>query len=105
MLPRAPGIRPIRGRCLHNRRVLVHSVNVFRQSRCHDREDVKRHVRGDSTLRCPLFILAQILGALAATFLFRWLVPSLQLTAKEVLVAHESDPPTIALDLGVWYEV
>jgi glycerol uptake facilitator-like aquaporin len=40
----------------------------------------------------PLFILAQILGALAATFLFRWPVPSLQLTAKEVLVAHESDP-------------
>jgi glycerol uptake facilitator-like aquaporin len=40
----------------------------------------------------PLFILAQVLGSLAATFLFRWLVPSLQLTAKEVLVAHESDP-------------
>jgi len=41
----------------------------------------------------PLFILAQVLGAVASTFLFRWLVPSLQLTAKEVLVAHESDPP------------
>ena len=40
----------------------------------------------------PLFILAQVLGALAATLLFRWLVPSLQLTAKEVLVAHEADP-------------
>ena len=40
----------------------------------------------------PLFILAQVLGSLAATLLFRWLVPSLQLTAKEVLVAHESDP-------------
>jgi glycerol uptake facilitator-like aquaporin len=40
----------------------------------------------------PLFIVAQVLGSLAATFLFRWLVPSLQLTAKEVLVAHESDP-------------
>ena len=40
----------------------------------------------------PLFILAQVLGSLAATLLFRWLVPSLQLTAKEVLVARESDP-------------
>lgn len=27
-----------------------------------------------------------------STFLFRWLVPSLEQTAKEVLVAHESDP-------------
>ena len=37
----------------------------------------------------PLFILAQVLGALAATFLFRWLVPSLSSCAKEVLVRHE----------------
>ena len=39
----------------------------------------------------PLFIVAQILGALAATFLFRWLVPSLPSTAKEVLLAHNND--------------
>jgi len=37
----------------------------------------------------PWFILAQILGALAATFLFRWLVPSLTSAAKDVLVRHE----------------
>lgn len=36
----------------------------------------------------PLFILAQILGALAATFLFRWLVPPLPSTAKDVILAH-----------------
>lgn len=39
----------------------------------------------------PLFILAQILGALASTFLFRWLVPSLPAVAKDVLVAHRND--------------
>lgn len=37
----------------------------------------------------PLFILAQVLGALAATFLFRWLVPSLSSAGKDVLVSHE----------------
>lgn len=39
----------------------------------------------------PLFIVAQILGALAATFLFRWLVPSLPSTAKDLLVAHGNE--------------
>jgi glycerol uptake facilitator-like aquaporin len=39
----------------------------------------------------PLFILAQVLGSLAATFLFRWLVPSLPSTARDVLVAHRDD--------------
>lgn len=36
----------------------------------------------------PLFIVAQLLGALAATLLFRWLVPSLTGNAKNVIVAH-----------------
>lgn len=36
----------------------------------------------------PLFIVAQLLGALAATLLFRWLVPSLTRNAKNVVVAH-----------------
>lgn len=39
----------------------------------------------------PLFILAQVLGALAASFLFRWLVPTLPSTAKDVVVAHRND--------------
>lgn len=38
----------------------------------------------------PRFILAQILGALAATCLLRWLVPSLSSAAKEVLVKHSN---------------
>ena len=34
----------------------------------------------------PLFVAAQLAGALAATLLFRWLVPRLATTAKEILV-------------------
>jgi glycerol uptake facilitator-like aquaporin len=36
----------------------------------------------------PLFIVAQLAGALAATFLFSWLIPSLPIHAQEVLVPH-----------------
>lgn len=36
----------------------------------------------------PLFIAAQLAGALAATLLFRWLVPRLDATAKLILVSH-----------------
>ena len=37
----------------------------------------------------PWFVSAQLLGGLAATLLFRWLVPNLQMRAKEVLLAHD----------------
>jgi glycerol uptake facilitator-like aquaporin len=40
----------------------------------------------------PWFIVAQFLGAVAATILFRWLVPTLNVRAKEVLLAHGSEP-------------
>ena len=36
----------------------------------------------------PLFITAQFVGGIAATLLFRWLVPSLPSTAKDVLVTY-----------------
>jgi glycerol uptake facilitator-like aquaporin len=36
----------------------------------------------------PGFVIAQFLGAFAATVLFRWLVPSLPLEAKEVVYPH-----------------
>ena len=36
----------------------------------------------------PLFIAGQLAGALAATLLFRWLVPRLDATAKLILVSH-----------------
>jgi len=37
----------------------------------------------------PLFIAAQLCGGIAATLLFRWLVPNLPETAKDILMAHQ----------------
>jgi glycerol uptake facilitator-like aquaporin len=39
----------------------------------------------------PWFVFAQFLGGFAATIVFRWLVPNLQMRAKEVLLAHDSE--------------
>lgn len=39
----------------------------------------------------PGFVVAQMLGAAAATLLFRWLVPSLPERAEEVVVPHASE--------------
>jgi glycerol uptake facilitator-like aquaporin len=36
----------------------------------------------------PGFIVAQFLGAIAATIVFRWLVPSLSIQAENVVVPH-----------------
>jgi glycerol uptake facilitator-like aquaporin len=44
----------------------------------------------------PWFVAAQFFGALAATWLFRWLAPGLEAQAKEVLVAHSSELDTTA---------
>jgi len=41
----------------------------------------------------PLFIVAQLAGGFAATLLFRWLVPKLPSTARDLLVAHPNDAP------------
>ena len=41
---------------------------------------------GIRPLDVPLFVAAQFAGAIAATLLFRWLVPRLATTAKETLV-------------------
>jgi glycerol uptake facilitator-like aquaporin len=37
------------------------------------------------------FIVAQLAGAFAATMLFRWLVPSIEIAAADVLVKHEQE--------------
>lgn len=39
----------------------------------------------------PLFVAAQFAGGIAATLLFRWLVPSLPSTVKDVLIRHHND--------------
>ena len=46
----------------------------------------------------PLFVLAQLTGALASTMLFRWLVPNLHRRAANVVVAREADTATPAMD-------
>jgi glycerol uptake facilitator-like aquaporin len=38
----------------------------------------------------PMFILAQIVGALCATFGFRWLVPNWSANADQVVVPHSA---------------
>ena len=38
----------------------------------------------------PLFVLAQLIGGLSATFLFRWLIPGLSSFAKDVVLAHSA---------------
>jgi glycerol uptake facilitator-like aquaporin len=45
---------------------------------------------GISPADVPGFVVAQICGAIAATLLFRWLVPSLPSTAEAVVVPHSS---------------
>jgi len=44
----------------------------------------------------PLFVVAQILGAIAATILFRWLVPGLRTRAKSVVFAQSEEAETIS---------
>ena len=39
------------------------------------------------------FLIAQFFGAMAATFLFRWLVPDLATGATKVLLAHDQPEP------------
>jgi glycerol uptake facilitator-like aquaporin len=39
----------------------------------------------------PWFIFAQFLGGFAATMVFRWLVPNLQVQANEILLPHNSE--------------
>jgi glycerol uptake facilitator-like aquaporin len=40
----------------------------------------------------PMFIAAQVVGATAATTLFRWLVPALPATADHVVMPHSLEP-------------
>jgi glycerol uptake facilitator-like aquaporin len=40
----------------------------------------------------PWFVIAQFLGGVAATMVFRWLVPNLQARSKEILLARDVEP-------------
>ena len=39
----------------------------------------------------PAFIAAQFMGALAATFLFKWLVPITAKDAEKIIVEHDAN--------------
>lgn len=41
----------------------------------------------------PLFVVAQLCGAVIVTLLFRWLVPTLPSTAKDILMPHGQPKP------------
>jgi len=47
---------------------------------------------GIRPIDAPGFILAQLAGAAAATFLFRWLAPSLRKEAASVVLSHSERP-------------
>jgi glycerol uptake facilitator-like aquaporin len=46
---------------------------------------------GIRPMDAPGFVVAQLFGALTATFLFRWLVPALPASAKDVVVPHSQE--------------
>jgi glycerol uptake facilitator-like aquaporin len=46
---------------------------------------------GIRPIDAPAFIAAQLAGALVATLLFRWLVPTLPMEAKDVVVPRRQD--------------
>jgi glycerol uptake facilitator-like aquaporin len=48
----------------------------------------------------PLFIAAQLLGALSATVLFRWLVPNLPRQSKNVLLTHDGEMTEVEVSGG-----
>lgn len=48
---------------------------------------------GIRPMDAPLFIVAQLSGGIAATLLFRWLVPNLPATAKDILMPHQQLAP------------
>lgn len=46
---------------------------------------------GIQPVHAPGFIAAQIMGAIAATAMFRWLIPALPTVAKDILVSHSTN--------------
>ena len=77
------------GRRLHHRRILVHGFYVLckpRRNHCARASDTFAGIRPADA---PGFIVAQFAGGIAATLVFRWLVPSLRLSAKDVTLPHD----------------
>ena len=69
---RRAGRGRLRGRPLHHRRLLVHGLDLVRQSGRDDGALAVRHVRGIAGQR-PAFLVAQIIGAIPAVAVSAWL--------------------------------
>ena len=55
-------------------------------------EDVLASARSLAPADAPAFIVAQLLGAFAATALFLWLIPTLPKQAENVILPHSDTP-------------
>ena len=69
----ATGRRAVRGRPLYHGGLLVHGVDVLRQSGRHRCALLSDTFAGIAPAGAPAFIVAQLAGALAAVVLSRWL--------------------------------
>ena len=82
-------LRTVRGGSLHHSCLLVYSFDLFREPCGYARAGRDQYFFWNRPVDAPGFIAAQLVGAFAATAVFRWLVPSLQAEATSVLVPHE----------------
>ena len=76
-------------RSLHHGGLLVHRLHLFANPAVTIVRCLSNTFAGIRPVDVPWFIVAQFVGGFAATIVFRWLVPNLQVRAKEVLLAHD----------------
>ena len=88
--------RAVRGRRLHHRSLLVHVLDFVRQSGRDAGPRRVRYLRRHPARRCSGVHRGATRRGVAATLLFRWLVPSLPKDAANVVVAHSQKETTHA---------
>jgi hypothetical protein len=77
------------------------ALRPLRESGCDGARASSNPFAGIRPADAPVFLVAQIAGALAATFLFKWLVPCLRANAEAILVPHETAERLNALFVGL----
>jgi hypothetical protein len=78
-----------RGRRLRDCGDLVHKLDRLREPGRHHRSHRHRHLHWHRAIRHDRLRLAQLSGAIAATLLFRWLLPALPRLADEAVIPHD----------------
>jgi hypothetical protein len=68
---------------------LVHRLHFLRQPGRQLGPERERYFRRHPLLDTPGFIAAQLAGALAATALFRWLLPAVPETSADIIIPRE----------------